>query len=152
MDFRILGPLQVRSGDGPVSVGGAKPRAVLAMLLLHANEVVSNDRLIDALWGEQPPETALKALQVHVSQLRKAIGTSVVQTRAPGYVLEVGAGPGRFTIQLAELGAVVTVVDISPKQIDLNREHVTACRLDRAIGRRCELGPRYAATPRERKR
>jgi len=54
MDFRILGPLEVHAADGQVPVGGAKPRGLLAILLLHANEVVSNDRLIDALWGEQP--------------------------------------------------------------------------------------------------
>src|SRR5438067_36487 len=68
MDFRILGPLEVYAGDAVVPLGGAKQRGLLAMLLLHAGEVVSNDRLIDALWGEQPPDTALKALQVHVSQ------------------------------------------------------------------------------------
>jgi DNA-binding SARP family transcriptional activator len=92
MDFRILGPVEVHDGDGPLATGGAKPRALLAILLLHANEVVSNDRLIDALWGERPPETAAKALQVHVSQLRKAIGASAIRTRPPGYVLEVGGG------------------------------------------------------------
>jgi DNA-binding SARP family transcriptional activator len=89
MDYRILGPLEVLAPDGPVPLGGAKQRALLAVLLLHANEVVSTDRLIDALWGEGPPETALKALQVHVSQLRKALGADVIRTRPPGYSLEV---------------------------------------------------------------
>jgi DNA-binding SARP family transcriptional activator len=96
MDFRILGPLEVYAGDVAVPVGGAKPRALLAILLLHANEVVSNDRLIEALWAGQPPETALKALQVHVSQLRKAIGASAIHTRPPGYMLD--AGPDEFDL------------------------------------------------------
>jgi DNA-binding SARP family transcriptional activator len=91
MDFRILGPLEVVAADGVVSIGGAKQRALLAILLLNANEVVSNDRLIDALWGERPPETALKALQVHISQLRKALGDALIHTRSPGYVLDLGA-------------------------------------------------------------
>ena len=92
MNFRVLGPLEVYAGDALVPVAGAKPRGLLAVLLLHANEVVSSDRLIDALWGQAPPETAPKALHVHVSHLRKAIGASVIRTRPPGYVLEVGAG------------------------------------------------------------
>src|SRR5213079_2586582 len=92
MDFRILGPLEVVAPDGPVPLGGAKQRALLAVLLLRANEVVSTDRLIDAIWGEEPPETAAKALQVHVSQLRKALGPDVIRTQAPGYALELAAG------------------------------------------------------------
>lgn len=92
MDFRILGPLEVYAGGTLVPVGGSKPRGLLAILLLNANVVVSNDRLIDALWGEQPPDTALKALQVHVSQLRKAIGAAAIRTRPPGYVLELDPG------------------------------------------------------------
>ncbi|MEA2457747.1 MAG: eukaryotic-like serine/threonine-protein kinase, partial [Thermoleophilaceae bacterium] len=91
MEFRILGPLEVVAPDGPVRLGGAKQRALLAMLVLSEGEVVSTDRLVDALWGEQPPDTARKALQVHVSQLRKALGQSVIRTRPPGYGLELGA-------------------------------------------------------------
>ncbi len=92
MDVRILGPLEVYDGDGPVAIGGAKPRGLLAALVLNANKVVSTDRLIDTLWGERPPETAAKALQVHVSQLRKALGADSIRTRSPGYVLELGQG------------------------------------------------------------
>src|SRR5204862_7628755 len=92
MDYRILGPLEVLAPDGPVPLGGGKQGALLAMLLLRANEVVSTDRLTDALWGEEPPETAPKALQVHVSQLRKALGPDAIRTRPPGYALEVGPG------------------------------------------------------------
>src|SRR3954470_8799124 len=89
MDYGILGPLEVLAPDGPVALGGAKQRALLAVLLLRANEVVSTDRLVEALWGEEPPDTALKAVQVHVSQLRKALGAGVIRTRPPGYSLEV---------------------------------------------------------------
>jgi DNA-binding SARP family transcriptional activator/tetratricopeptide (TPR) repeat protein len=92
MEFRILGPLEVLDNGHAVDVGGAKQRALLACLLLHANEVVSADRLIDALWEEQPPETAQKALQVYVSQLRKALGKERLETKAPGYRLRVEAG------------------------------------------------------------
>src|SRR4029453_15420772 len=69
-----------------------KQRRVLALLLLHANEVVSRDRLIDELWEEAPPETARTALQVHISQLRKAVGRERILTQAPGYRAVVGPG------------------------------------------------------------
>src|SRR5919198_4921023 len=89
MDFRILGPLEVLDEGRVVPVGGAKPRALLAALLLRANEVVSSERLIDELWGEEPPETAANTLQVYVSQLRKVLGREVLATQPPGYVLRV---------------------------------------------------------------
>lgn len=93
----MLGPLEVRDGGERVALGGRKQRALLAILLLHANEVVSSDRLIDLLWGESPPGTALTALHGHVSQLRKllepgrgpGIHPSVLVTVEPGYVLRV---------------------------------------------------------------
>ena len=90
MEFRILGPLEVADGDVVVPLAGAKQLALLAILLLSANEVVSSDRLIDELWGEQSPESGRTALQVRVSQLRKALGGgAVILTRAPGYVLRL---------------------------------------------------------------
>src|SRR3954452_21242681 len=92
MEFRILGPLEVLEGGRALDLGGPKQRALLALLLLEANRVVARDRLIDALWDESPPETARKALQVHVSQLRKLIGHERLATQAPGYVLRVEDG------------------------------------------------------------
>ena len=110
MDYRILGPLEVCDGDRTVELGGDKQRALLAVLLLHAGEVVSADRLIDDLWGERPPPAALKALQAHVSRLRKALDTNaagsleaggdlsavaskaVLVTRGHGYLLRVEPG------------------------------------------------------------
>src|SRR5215212_1109103 len=89
MDFRILGPLEALDGTRPVALGGRRRRAVLAALLLHPNETVSNERLIDELWGESPPVNALKTLQVNVSRLRKALPEDVLLTRGHGYELRV---------------------------------------------------------------
>jgi YVTN family beta-propeller protein len=97
LDFRLLGPLEVRDGYTLVPLGARKQRAVLAILLLHANEVVSRDRLIDSLWGESPPAAAATALHGYVSQLRKALepdrdpgsSPSLLLTRDPGYVLQL---------------------------------------------------------------
>src|SRR3954470_19247671 len=89
MEFRLLGPLEVRAGDGPLPLGGEKQRALLALLLLNANRVVSRERLIDELWGEEPPETVVAMVQVYVSRLRKVLPNGVLSTRAPGYVLAV---------------------------------------------------------------
>jgi DNA-binding SARP family transcriptional activator len=91
MDFRILGPLEVCDGERVLQLGGAKQRALLAVLLLHANEVVSADRLLDDVWGERQPRSGAKALHVYVSQLRKALGDDRVLTRAPGYSLRLQA-------------------------------------------------------------
>src|SRR6478735_6266643 len=92
MQFGILGPLAVWEDGVELELGAAKPRAVLAILLLHAGETMSTERLVDALWDEKPPATAVKALQVYVSQLRKALGDGVVETRPPGYVVRVESG------------------------------------------------------------
>ena len=92
MEFRILGPLEVLENGRRIDLGGAKQRALLAVLLLHANEVVSTDRLIDALWEDDAPETGRKAIQVYVSQLRKALGKERIVTRPPGYRLDVEEG------------------------------------------------------------
>lgn len=95
IEFRILGPLEAVSGGTPVELGGAKQRAVLADLLIHANQVVSTDRLIEDLWGEDAPRTASNAIQVHVSAIRRALtaagarGDEVLLTRPPGYLLRV---------------------------------------------------------------
>jgi DNA-binding SARP family transcriptional activator len=92
MDFRVLGSLEVWDGERQLDLGGAKRRLLLALLLLHANEVVAADRLVDQLWGERAPGNAAGALQSHVSRLRKELGPDVVGTRAWGYVLRVEPG------------------------------------------------------------
>src|SRR3954462_12229581 len=93
MDIRLLGLIEVSLDGRAVQLGGAKQRALLAMLALHPNAPVSVDRLIDGLWGERPPASAPKSIQIYVSQLRKLIngdGAEIV-TRGRGYELRVGA-------------------------------------------------------------
>jgi DNA-binding SARP family transcriptional activator len=85
LDFRILGPVEVWDDEAQLQLGGPKQRAVLALLLIDAGRVVSTDRLIDALWGEQPPATAATSLQNFISQLRKVVGADVLVTKPPGY-------------------------------------------------------------------
>jgi DNA-binding SARP family transcriptional activator len=105
MDFRVLGPLEVGGDGGTLDLGGVKQRSLLAMLLLHANEVVSADRLVDALWGASPPLRSGKSIQVYVSRLRKTLAEERVVTRAPGYVLYVDPGEldlSRFEQLVAE--------------------------------------------------
>jgi predicted ATPase/DNA-binding SARP family transcriptional activator len=91
MEFRILGPLEVLDGDEVIPLRGARERALLAMLLLNANQFVSSDRLLDELWGEDLPQSGRAALQVRVSQLRRALGRGAARlvTMSAGYVLEV---------------------------------------------------------------
>jgi DNA-binding SARP family transcriptional activator len=90
LEFRILGPLEVVDGDRPLTLKGSRLRALLVLLLTSANEVVSADRLIDELWGAQPPRAASNALQYHVSQLRKALASeNVIETREPGYLIRL---------------------------------------------------------------
>jgi DNA-binding NarL/FixJ family response regulator/DNA-binding SARP family transcriptional activator len=94
VEYRILGPLEVVDEGEPVPLGRLKERLVLAVLLLHANEFVSRERLIDELWGESPPPTARKAVNVYVSQLRKVLtrnGRDPIATADGGYRLGVGA-------------------------------------------------------------
>src|SRR5690242_5126981 len=88
--FGLLGPLTVTTNGGPsVTLGGQKQRALLAALLLEPNRVVSGERLIDAVWGETPPDTARNTVQVYISQLRKLLPEGALETVAPGYRLAV---------------------------------------------------------------
>src|SRR5262249_53652174 len=89
MQYRVLGPLEVVGDDGPLPLGGAKQRALLALLLLNPNRVVSRERLIDELWGENPPESAVASGQVDGLRLRQLLGPEILVTRPRGYVLQV---------------------------------------------------------------
>ena len=88
MEYRALGPLEVWQGDESLPLGGAKQRALLALLLLNAQRARRRPRrLVDELWGEEPPATAVKTVQVYVSQLRKTLGPDSLETRPPGTCL-----------------------------------------------------------------
>jgi DNA-binding SARP family transcriptional activator len=113
-DFRILGPLEVVEAGHPVRLAGARQRALLAILLLHVGEAISTDRLIEELWGEEPPEAGSAALRVRISQLRRALGPAgeLLVTRPPGYALA-----------------------LAPEQVDLRRFERLVEAGDAALGR-----------------
>ena len=92
LEFKILGPLEVRRDGTALALGGARQRSFLTLLLLHRNEVVSRERLIDAIWGESPPATAVNAVQVAVHELRKLLGRDRLQSHPGGYELVVEGG------------------------------------------------------------
>src|SRR3989442_9586159 len=105
MEFLILGPLEVREEGRPLPLTGARQRALTSIFALHANEVVSASRLIELLWSDQPPKSAAKSLQVHISQLRKLLGKDTIVTQAAGYLLRVEPGQldlDRFERLIAE--------------------------------------------------
>jgi DNA-binding SARP family transcriptional activator len=87
--FQVLGPLEVSGEGGALPLGGPKQRTALAHLILNANQVVAAERLIDALWGDDPPDAARGTLQAYVSRLRSVLGTDAIEGRAPGYQLRV---------------------------------------------------------------
>ena len=96
MEFRVLGDLEVQHDQRAIPLGAHQQRALLAILVVNAGEVVTTDRLIDGLWGDEPPARAAKAVQVYVSRLRKALAAvagaaadDVIVTRDHGYVLRV---------------------------------------------------------------
>src|SRR5512132_1803491 len=91
LEFRLLGPLEVLADGSPLSLGGRKQRTTLAILLLHANRVVSVDTLADDLYADAPPVTAVKQIQRQISDLRKTLGAgATIETRPPGYLIRIG--------------------------------------------------------------
>ena len=87
MEYRVLGPLEVLDGSEPVPITAPKTRRLLLCLLIHPNETVSNERLVDAVWGGRPPASARKLVQVYVSELRRALGDTAIETVPGGYLL-----------------------------------------------------------------
>ena len=120
MRFRILGPLEALDGLRSVPLGASKPRALLGVLLLHPNDVVSIDRLVDELWGERPPTTATKLVQGYVHALRKHLGADTLVTQAPGYRLRVD--PDR--LDLLEFQRLTDEAGAAPleRAVELRRE------------------------------
>src|SRR3954453_23983089 len=92
MDVNVLGPLEIRGRGGrEIKLPAGRERSLFVLLLIHRGEVVSTDRIIDALWGSRPPGAAMKAVQGYVSHLRRVLdpgdATRVLVTQAPGYAL-----------------------------------------------------------------
>jgi DNA-binding SARP family transcriptional activator len=125
--YRILGPLEV-SGIDPSVLRRPKPRALLALLLLHPNEVLSVDRIVEALWGEEPPAKAVGSLQNFVSALRKALGPEALVTHPPGYVLRVDPAE----LDLARFESLVRQAEgtPAPERAELLREALALWRGD----------------------
>jgi YVTN family beta-propeller protein len=137
VDFRILGPLEVRDQGREPEIAASKQRALLAILLLHANEVVSSDRLIEELWGERPPASAAKSLQVYVSRLRRALdrepgngADDIIVTRGGGYLVRVE--PGELDLaqfeRLVEEGSVALAQGSPDYARELLREALSLWR------------------------
>jgi class 3 adenylate cyclase len=124
MEFRILGPLEISGAEGAVALGGARQRALLALLLIRANQIVPADVLIDELWGSEVPQNAANALQAVVSRVRKAIGDDRLHSQAPGYVLEIAPGEldlDRFEQLVAEARASLARGDAAGASAGLSR-------------------------------
>src|SRR5215218_405951 len=139
MDFRILGPVEVRNEERRVPIGGPKPRALLGVLLVHAGEVVSTARLVDELWGERPPATAEKLVAGYVHALRGALGRNTIATQMPGYRIDVD----RHTVDLLEFQRLV-----GDARAARGRRRVATSRA-RALARpaACECSPRRLGAP-----
>jgi hypothetical protein len=123
MDYRILGSFEVRADDRLVGLGGEKPRALLAILLLQRNQVVSADRLIDGLWGESPPASAPQTLRAYVSRLRKALN---VNGSVPAAAGEPASGSADGVLLTQGSGYVLRV---APEELDVERfRELAVCR------------------------
>src|SRR3954452_753695 len=116
LSFRLLGPLSVERNGVPAPVGGARPRAVLAFLLTRRNRMTSLESIIEAVWDDDPPQTATAVVQVYVSQIRRALAEvpgqpSILLTSPPGYRLRIDEGDcdaGRFGALRAQGGDPTT--------------------------------------------
>ena len=142
MRYRILGPLEVRPGPDWQPVRAAKNRALLAALLLYSGQIVSADRLIAEMWGDDPPESAAKAISVHVFRLRQLLADpdgEQLTTRAPGYLLR--CRPGELDARVFEARAAA-----GRRLLAAGRAAEAAAELARAL--RLWRGPALADVPR----
>jgi DNA-binding SARP family transcriptional activator/DNA-binding beta-propeller fold protein YncE len=126
VDFRVLGSLEVVENGEALRLGGLKQRGLLAILLLHANEMVPADRLIDELWGEHPPGTAANAVQVYISQLRKVIGAERLVHRGKGYEL-------RLAREELDLHRFIDTVDEARRSLAVGEEETASSLLRDAL-------------------
>jgi len=124
IEFRILGPVEAVGDDGPLPLGAPKQRALLALLLLNANTVVSRDRLVDALWGDEPPRSAVSSLQVYVHGLRRALGAERIERHGTGYRLPLDPAEldlGRFERLVEQAAAALASGRAADAAEDLRR-------------------------------
>ena len=123
VEFRILGPLEVARGGEPLALGGAKQRAVLAVLLLRAGEVVPVDRLVDEVWGIDPPPSAAHTLESYISRLRQLLNGSgpIIARRGAGYAIDLqGAELDSLAfVGLHESAALATALDEQANALEL---------------------------------
>ncbi len=143
MQFRILGPIEARLDDGPAALGAPKQRGLLALLLVHRRRVVTAEQLIDGLWGEAPPASALQSLQVYVHGLRRALGAERIETAGRGY---------RVVVEEDELD-----LDRFERTLERGRAALEASRTDDAVDDLREAlslwrGPALADLPEETRR
>ncbi|MDX2937141.1 AfsR/SARP family transcriptional regulator [Streptomyces ipomoeae] len=127
LEFRLLGPVEAWHAGRPVRLGGPKPRALLAVLLLRAGQVVPADALVDVIWGDDPPDTARALVQTYVSALRRALpdeAAEAIETRPPGYLMRPGVG----RVDLAEFERLTA----QGRQAAAVGDHDGAARLLRA--------------------
>jgi DNA-binding SARP family transcriptional activator/basic membrane lipoprotein Med (substrate-binding protein (PBP1-ABC) superfamily) len=123
LEFRVLGPLDVRAGEETIAIGGGKQRAVLAVLLLRAGEVVSVERLVDEVWGDDPPPSAAHTLESYVSRLRQVFndrGPRLVRKGA-GYALELGDATldARQFVETQEQASLAAAMDEHAHVVEL---------------------------------
>ena len=139
LQFRVLGPLEVDAGGGPIPLGGPKQRAVLAHLLIRANQLVPAETLVDEIWGEEPPEKARNIIQTYVSHLRKALGHDRIQSHAPGY---------RLRLDPSELDAARfdALMRDAKKALPMD-PNIAVGTLDDALGAVAWAGPRRPRRP-----
>lgn len=132
LEFRILGPLEVVGERGPIRLGGSRQRATLALLLLNANRVVSVDRIVENLYADAAPVTALKQVQRQISELRKALGSSAIETRSPGYAIRLSPGQLDLSVfeRLAAEAAETFSADDPRRAADLLRQALELWRGD----------------------
>jgi WD40 repeat protein/DNA-binding SARP family transcriptional activator len=125
MQFRVLGPLEVDAGGRAIPLGGPKQRAVLAHLLLRANQLVPAETLVDEIWGDESPQQARNIIQTYVSHLRKALGHDRIESHAPGY---------RLRLDLSELDATRfdALMRIARKALPVNPD-IAVATLDDAL-------------------
>lgn len=127
IEYRVLGPIEAVDDGKQVSLGGKRQRGVLALLLLHANEVIPASRLIDDVWAEDPPETATNILQGYVSDLRRTLGREAIATRGRGYAIHLESGD-------LDLRRFERLADAGVEALDDERPDEAAEILSRALG------------------